>query len=80
MNSIIHHEEKMPFSLEEDDDDDDDDGENDSNMGVVVSNSGNVSFLGAGSIINKIHILKFQYICISTCSSLFESKQVKELI
>jgi hypothetical protein len=79
MNTITHHEENMPPSPEEDDDDDDD-GENASNMGVVVSNSGNVLFLGAGSIIDKIHILNFQYICISTSSNLFESRQVKELI
>ena len=75
MNTITHHEENIPSS--EDDDDAEDE---DPNIGVVVSNSGNVLFLGAGSIINKIHILNFQYICISTSSNLFESRQVKELI
>ena len=78
MNSITHHEENMPSSDDEDDAEDEDD--EDPNIGVVVSNSGNVLFLGAGSIINKIHILNFQYICIYTGANLFESRQVKELI
>jgi len=78
MNTINHHEENMPSSEDNDDAEDEDD--EDPNIGVVVSNSGNVLFLGAGSIINKIHILNFQYICISTSSNLFESRQVKELI
>jgi len=53
MNNDTHHEENMPSLLE-----------SESKVGVFVSNSGNESLFGEGNIINKMHILNFDYICI----------------
>ena len=53
MNIDTHHEENMPSLLEPE-----------SKLGLFVSNSGNESLFGEGNIINKIHILNFDYICI----------------
>jgi len=70
MNIHIHHEENMLSPLE-----------SESKLGVFVSNSGNESLFGEGNIINKMHILNFDYICIlNYIQLLFEGEQVKELV
>jgi hypothetical protein len=54
MNIHTHHEENMHSPLVA----------LESKLGVFVSNSGNESLFGEGNIINKMHILNFDYICI----------------